>query len=38
MLTGRPSQIFARFEPQYAVMYEGQDREVVRANVEHFMA
>lgn len=38
MLTGRPSRMFARFEPQYAVMYEGQERETVRANVEQLMA
>ena len=38
MLTGRPSAMFAKFEPQYDVMYAGHDRSKVRKNVERLMA
>ena len=38
MLTGRPSSLFTRFDPQYDVMYAGHDRETVRPNVERLMA
>lgn len=38
MITGRPSALFKKFEPQYQVMYAGHDREAVRNNVERLMA
>lgn len=37
MMTGRPSALFTKFEPQYAVMYEGQDKDAVRDNVNKLM-
>lgn len=36
--TGRPSAMFAKFKPQYAVMYEGHDRAAVAPNVVRLMA
>ncbi|ABD53020.1 alpha/beta hydrolase [Jannaschia sp. CCS1] len=38
MMTGRPSAMFAKFGPQYDVMYAGHNKETVRGNVERLMA
>ena len=38
MMTGRPSALFAKFGPQYAVMYEGHDQTAVASNVERLMS
>ncbi|MEM9840506.1 MAG: alpha/beta fold hydrolase [Pseudomonadota bacterium] len=37
MFTGRPSALFAEFTPQYEVMYSGQPKDRVKANVERLM-